>query len=382
MAIHFKRPTPIISDLTLPLHKVAEAGPEQMELRSNFLPSEWFPQSGVQLTWPHAATDWAPLLDDVTDCYVTLAFEIASRELLLIVTPDEEAVRKLLEERLPSRLLPNIRYAEIATNDTWARDHAFITLITNSGPLLLNFRFNGWGGKFNAELDNAINSSLSSSYRSLFTPKCVFEEHPDFILEGGSIESDGAGTILTTESCLLADHRNQPLTKVDIEERLKRWLKAERIVWLKHGRLEGDDTDGHIDTLARFCPGGDIAYVSCNDPSDAHYDDLQAMEEELRQFAAETGRQLYPLPLPDAIADPDDGHRLPATYANFLVINNAVLMPTYAQPDNDERAKKQLQQAFPKHEIIGIDSRVLIRQHGSVHCSAMQYPTGALTTDL
>ena len=393
MAIHFTPSTPVITDLTLPLHEVRPAGPEQTEQRSTFWPAEWYPQSGVQLTWPHAATDWAPILDEVTKCYVTLAFEIASREQLLIVTPEPEAVSRLLNEKLPSRLLPNIRFAKIDTNDTWARDHAFLTLITSKGPRLLDFQFNGWGGKFNAELDNAINLKLVTPEQAALPPTVslpptggvgegplngTYESHLDFVLEGGSIESDGAGTILTTESCLLAPHRNQPLTKADIEERLLRWFHADRLVWLTHGHLEGDDTDGHVDTLARFCPGGAIAYVQCSDPSDPHFDDLRLMEEELQAFAAEHDRQLYPLPMPDAICDPDDGHRLPATYANFLVINGAVLMPTYGQPVNDEKARRQLQRAFPRHEIVNIDSRILIRQHGSIHCSAMQYPKGVI----
>ena len=393
MPIHFTPNTTTITDLTLHLQLAKQAGPEQMEQRTTFFPAEWHPQSGVQLTWPHADTDWAPLLSEVTDCYVQMAFEIASRELLLIGSPEPEAVRKLLQERLPSRVLPNIRYFECPTNDTWARDHGFLSLVTEQGPRLLDFCFNGWGEKFPADLDNAINARLAQS--SIFNPQSVVESHLDFVLEGGSIESDGAGTILTTTSCLLAPHRNEPLTRLEIEERLLRWFHADRVIWLEHGHLEGDDTDGHIDTLARFCPDGTIAYVQCTDPSHPDYPELHAMEEELKTLATlppigvfsagqqesealETVFTLLPLPMPDPILDPDDGHQLPATYANFLIINGAVLMPVYGQPENDERARKQLQKAFPKHEIIPIDSRVLIRQHGSLHCCTMQFPLGAM----
>ena len=373
MPIHFTPNTTTITDLTQYLKFAKQAGPEQLEQRTTFLPAEWHPQSGVQLTWPHAATDWAPLLKEVTDCYVRMAFEIASHEQLLIVTPEPDAVRQLLEERLPKRLLSNIHLFECPTNDTWARDHAFITLVTEEGPRLLDFCFNGWGEKFPADLDNAINARLAQS--SIFNRKAAVESHLDFVLEGGSIESDGAGTILTTASCLLAPNRNQPLTRMDIEERLLRWLHADRIIWLEHGHLAGDDTDGHIDTLARFCPNGVIAYVQCSDLSDPDYPELHAMEEELSSLDYD----LLPLPMPAPILDPDDGHRLPATYANFLIINGAVLMPTYGQPENDERARQQLQKAFPKHEIVPVDCRVLIRQHGSLHCCTMQFPVGCFT---
>ena len=395
MAIHFTRTTTAISDLTLHLKHAKQAGPEQMEQRTTFFPAEWHPQCGVQLTWPHAGTDWAPLLDEVTDCYVQMAFEIALREQLLIVTPEPDAVCKLLHERLPARVQGNIHYFECPTNDTWARDHGFLTLVTEQGPRLLDFCFNGWGEKFPADLDNAINAKLFKGQGSkdnvpsskFQVPSSMFsghyEDHLDFVLEGGSIESDGTGTLLTTASCLLAPHRNQPLTRIEIEERLLRWFHADRLIWLEHGRLEGDDTDGHIDTLARFCPGGIIVYVQCTDPAEPQYAELHAMEEELQALTvpgdsiAGSAFTLLPLPMPEPIFDPDDGHRLPATYANFLIINGAVLMPTYGQPENDDRACRQLQKAFPKHEIIPIDSRVLIRQHGSIHCCTMQFPVGA-----
>ena len=201
----------------------------------------------------------------------------------------------------------------------------------------------------------------------------------DFVLEGGAIESDGQGTILTTSGCLLAPKRNEGMNRADIEEHLKRTLHAQRILWLDHGHLEGDDTDGHIDTLARFCPGQTIAYVKCTDQNDSHYEDLSLMEEQLHTFRTlqDEPYQLVPLPMPDAIYD-ENGQRLPATYANFFIVNSAVLMPTYNQPVNDENAKKALQKAFPQHEVVGIDCRALIRQHGSLHCCTMQFPVSVL----
>ena len=334
MSIHFTPSTPTISDLTLHLQMAKPvAGPEQTEIRSTFFPAEWFPQSGVQLTWPHAATDWAPLLPEVDDCFIRIALEILVRnELLLIVTPEPDRIKGLFHERIPSRLLPHVRYFECPTNDTWARDHGFLTLITESGPRLLDFQFNGWGNKFPAELDNAINHRVKAQSELLHGD---YSPHLDFVFEGGSIESDGRGTLMTTSACLLSPNRNPGLTQQQIEERLLRWFHAERVLWLDHGYLAGDDTDSHIDTLARFCPGGTIAYVQCTDPADEHYEALTAMEEQLKAWSlnpqpSSLTPQLLPLPMPSPIYDPDDGHRLPATYANFLIINGAVLMSSSA----------------------------------------------------
>ena len=211
-----------------------------------------------------------------------------------------------------------------------------------------------------------------------------YEDHLDFVLEGGSIESDGHGTLLTTSQCLMAPNRNQPLTQTEIEQRLKRYLHVERVLWLDHGYLAGDDTDSHIDTLARFCPNDTIAYVQCTDPADEHYAELRLMEEQLRGFRTADNRpyRLIALPMAKAryegMADEADeaarGQRLPATYANFLCVNGAVLMPTYRDPERDERARRQLQLAFPRHEIVGVDCRVLIEQHGALHCCTMQFP--------
>ncbi len=401
MAIHFTPNTTTISDLTLHLQMAKQAGPEQMEIRSTFFPAEWFPQSGVQLTWPHANTDWAPLLPEVDDCFIHIALEILMRnELLLIVTPEPDRIKSLFHERIPSRLLPHVCYFECPTNDTWARDHGFLTLLTESGPRLLDFRFNGWGNKFPADLDNQINgrlaallprdSALTSHHgEATFTEFSGsllhgdYEPHLDFVFEGGSIESDGCGTLMTTSECLLSPQRNPDLNRQQIEERLLRYFHAERVLWLDHGYLAGDDTDSHIDTLARFCPNNIIAYVQCTDPDDEHYEALHSMEEQLKESIVNSqfsifNFQLLPLPLPSPIYNPNDGHRLPATYANFLIINGAVLMPTYGQPINDELARMQLQKAFPKYDIVPIDCRVLIRQHGSLHCSTMQFPVGVI----
>lgn len=308
-------------------------------------PAEWEPQWGVQLTWPHAATDWAPMLDEITKTYEEIAREISARENLLVVGP-------------PS-------------NDTWARDHGFITLVDDQGHArLLDFCFNGWGEKFAAKLDNAINRRLYDEGKL----QGEYVDCLDFVLEGGSIESDGKGTVFTTTGCLMAPHRNQPLSQSQIEQRLKKELHAERILWIDHGNLTGDDTDGHIDTLVRICPDDTLLYVGCDDPEDEQYAELKLMEEQLKTFRTLDGKpyRLLKFPMPRPIIF--DGERLPATYANFLIINGAVLCPTYAQPDLDAEALRLIGEAFPDRDIVGIDCRSIIKQHGSLHCCTMQYP--------
>ena len=339
------------------------------------LPEEWYPQSGIQLTWPHEATDWKPILDEVTETYVEMARKIALREKLIIVAPQTDMVRHLLEERLTNKEFSNIRFVSCPTNDTWARDHSFITLLDNDGfATLLDFCFNGWGEKFPSELDNSINVNLFN--RWLF--KADYESHLDFVLEGGAIESDGKGTIFTTLGCHKAPNRNQPLSIDEVESQLKERLRAERIVWISYGHIAGDDTDGHIDTLVRIAPNDTLLHVFCDNIGDEHYHDLKRMREQLQSFTTLDGKpyRLIALPLPDKIME--DGERLPATYANFLVINGAVLVPTYGQPDNDRLACERIKEAFPDREIIGINCRSLIKQHGSLHCCAMQFPQNTL----
>ena len=345
--------------------------------------AEWERQSAVQLTWPHAATDWAPILPEITAVYEEMAREISKREDLIVVAPEGVQVdvqcssqRHTLKERMFNVQCP--------INDTWARDHGFITveeitsLTSHPSPLtskvLLDFCFNGWGEKFEATLDNQINRHLYEQG----VVKGTYESHLDFVLEGGSIESDGKGTIFTTECCLMAPHRNQPLTKQQIEDRLKEYLGAERIVWLQHGSLIGDDTDGHIDTLVRICPSDTLLYIGADDD----HPDLALMEEELRALRTLDGKpyRLLKLPLPRPIYEEEKSEmgkvkreRLPATYANYLVINGAVLVPTYNQPNLDTEALRIIGEAFPDREIVGIDCRAVIKQHGSLHCCTMQY---------
>jgi agmatine/peptidylarginine deiminase len=338
------------------------------------LPAEWEPQSGVQLTWPHPQTDWASRLDAVEPVFAAIGAAIARHQSLLVVCQDlEHRAHVLAQLSRAGADLDRVQLGIAPADDTWARDHGPITVIADDRPLLLDFLFNGWGGKFPADQDNLLTRNLAAQGRFGTVPV----QHIDLVLEGGSIESDGAGTLLTTRQCLLTPTRNPHLSQEDIEERLREHLGAERVLWLEHGHLEGDDTDGHIDTLARFCDAVTIAHVVCEDTSDPQHAELARMVDELSRLTTLEGQRyhLIPLPLPAAIVE--NGQRLAATYANFLVINEAVLVPIYGDPA-DAVALERLGAAFPGRAVVGIDCRELIRQGGSLHCLTMQFPSGVL----
>jgi len=332
-------------------------------------PAEWAEQAAVLLTWPHCDTDWKPYLSEALSCFVSIAKEILKREKLIIVCQSIGEVKQALEKADYSRII----FREIRSNDTWARDHGPLSIFVNDAPYLLDFTFNGWGLKFPANYDNQITRRLYES--EVFSPETVYQSMLHVVLEGGSIESDGEGTILTTCRCLLSENRNDYKSRKEIADYLSMIFGAKRTLWLNHGYLAGDDTDSHIDTLARFCNPETIAYVHCTDPSDEHFEELSLMEAELCKFKTLSGKPYRLIPLPMAAPVYFEGGRLPATYANFLIINGAVLLPFYNSP-LDEIAKQRLQEVFPEREIIGIDCLPLIKQHGSLHCVTMQMPAG------
>ncbi len=340
-----------------------------MEIKNNrqpnkCLPAEWEKQSFLQLTFPHANSDWNYLLEEVSACFVDIIETTAKFQDVLVVCDNVTRVKSYFKST------QHVYFVTAESNDTWARDHSGITVIEDGKAVIQDYIFNGWGNKFEAGLDNQITKKLFD--KNVFL-NCEVQSF-DFVLEGGSIESDGKGTILTTSECLLSKNRNEQFLKEEIEEKLKENFGAKRILWLNNGFLIGDDTDSHIDTLARFCDEHTIAYVGCNKPEDKHFEALSKMKQELQQFVDFQGKpyNLVELPMPDTCFD-SDGNRLPATYANFTIINDAVLVPAYGV-QQDSTALEILQKCFPSREIIGINCRVLIEQHGSLHCVTMQYP--------
>lgn len=340
------------------------------------LPGEWEPQDGVLVAWPHSGTDWAPYLDAVEPVYGRLGTEISRRERLLVLCPDLPRQRRAEAALRAAGADPEaVRLLTVPYDDTWTRDYGPLTVVTGDGPVLLDFRFDGWGGKFPAARDDAATRALAAG--GVFGPSPV--ESVPRVLEGGAVDSDGRGTLLTTRECL--SHRPWPDPDPDaIAAELLSVLGGDRVLWLEHGRIEGDDTDGHVDTLARFCGPETLAYVACDEPDYPHFRDLGAMAEELQGFRQADGRpyRLVPLPWPPPKLGPD-GTRLPATYANFLVINGAVLVPGYDDPA-DGAALERLQEAFPGREVVLVPALPLTWQHGSIHCVTMQLPRGSLAS--
>ncbi len=338
------------------------------------LPAEWEPQAGVMLTWPDEATDWHPWLAEVEALYRRLAREIARRQHLVLVCRDDGHRRRvedlLLQDGIPPDRLTLIRSSY---DDTWIRDYGPLTVIDQGRLRLLDFRFNGWGGKFSARHDDQVTATL---YRQGLFADCALQP-VDFILEGGAVETDGAGTLLATRSSIIDRLRNPGKTQRQVEETLRTHLGLKHFLWLSHGHLSGDDTDGHIDTLARFADPGTILYVTAH-PNDPDADELAAMALELKSLRDREGHPYRLFPLPPARPQQDEtGRRLPASYANFLIIDGAVLAPVYGDAA-DEPAMETLAHCFPGREIVPLDCRPLIRQNGSLHCITMQLPLGAL----
>lgn len=342
-------------------------------MSSQRLPAEWEPQDAVMLTWPHKNSPWNWILDDVVELYEALATVICDYADVVIAVPEGQVdeVRSRLEAM--GAPLEYIYLYPCASNDSWARDHGPLTVETPDGFKLLDFQFNGWGNKFPYDLDDQISRQLFA--QNAFPHATI--EAQDWVLEGGSIETDGQGTLLTTSSCLLNKNRNFDLSKADIESRLMSALGVQKINWLDYGFLAGDDTDGHIDTLARLCPDNTIVYTACDDEQDEHYDQLKKMEAQLQSFTNAKGEpyRLLPLPWAGEVLGDESNKRLPSTYANFLIINEAVLVPIYGLP-MDEDALEVVSQAFPGYEIFGIPCQSLIEHGGSLHCITMQIPEG------
>jgi len=326
------------------------------------LPPEWKKPRAILMAFPHKNSDWVNNLNSALVPFIRIAQAIAYTTPVYIICDKRESISSLFCSTT------NMSFIEIPTNDTWTRDYGYISIIENGEVKLLDFRFDGWGGKFKARLDNALNRTLHQKGYLGTTPL----ETIDFVLEGGSIDSDGEGTILTTTNCLCNPNRNGGLSKDEVEIKLKEYLGVKRILWLDNGHLAGDDTDSHIDTLARFISIDTIVYIKCKEKKDEHYSALQAMERELQDFKTLDNRpyNLIPLPMPSAKFDKDT-NRLPATYANFLIMDKALIFPTYSV-DEDKIAYETFKSLFPQKEIIPIECSRLIEEGGSLHCSTMQ----------
>ncbi len=326
------------------------------------------------LTWPHVHSDWAPHLAEVEPVFIAIARAVSAHERVVCICYDAQHRAHVERELIRGGVArERVIYALAPSNDSWARDHGPLGVVCRNRPLLLDFNFNGWGGKYPAELDNSVSRTIAK--QGVFGPTLL--ETVDFVLEGGSIEVDGSGSLLTTTRCLLSATRNPHRSRAQIEQELSDWLGIRQVLWLNHGYLAGDDTDSHIDTLARFCDTDTIAYVTCDDPGDEHYAELKAMERELQALRTRSDQPYRLVALPWPRARYDDGTRMPATYANFLIINGAVLVPAYDDPA-DGLAMQRLANCFPGRTMVSVPCLPLIRQHGSLHCVTMQLPAGVL----
>lgn len=331
---------------------------------------EWAEQEAVLLAWPHHSTDWEPWLTAIQHDYAELTVAIAEEVTPLILCQDEEH-RQLIEAQLKDRCKHAPRIVIAPYNDTWCRDYGPVALAANGQVQLLDFQFNGWGDKYDASLDNNINQQLHMQWQaSLNTVK--------YELEGGSIETDGKGTLLTTTHCLLDSNRNQDYQRAEVEKLVLEKLGLQRVLWLTKGALIGDDTDSHIDNLVRFCDAETLAYASCSRVDDPHFIPLQEMEVEVKALRQANGLpyRLQAIEIPQPQFD-EDGKRLPGSYVNFLIVNNSVFVPVFGCPQ-DALALSGLQSCFAGKRMVPVPGGNLIKQYGGPHCATMQLPKGSL----
>lgn len=334
--------------------------------------AEWQHQEAVLMAWPYEGSDWQPWLAAISNSYVELAQAISHTATPLILCQNQQH-QQWIEHQLPPHLVNHVRFIQCTYDDTWCRDYGPIAVGQGAPERLLNFRFTGWGEKYTANDDDQVNAFLEKA-NAWLKPMA----HLDFELEGGAIETDGEGTLLTTTACLLDSNRNKGWNKSRVESALQEYLGVSRILWVSEGFLSGDDTDSHIDNLVRFANAHTLVYTSCDEPNDPHYAALKAMAQQVTGFRQTNGQPYHciPLPIPAPISD-ENGKRLPASYANFLILNDSVIVPTFLC-DTDKKAMENLQHAFPNHRLIAIDGRQLIKQYGGPHCATMQIPKGLL----
>lgn len=322
-----------------------------------FIP-EWKRQTATIIAMPHKNSDWKPYLAEAQGKISEIITQIARFQRVIVLYWDNNDIKTLQNKH-------NIILLKIHLNDSWCRDFSPITIKKNDKFVLMDFIFNAWGAKYASNFDNLAGEKIFKAMQNyeFFAKKYTALKMKNFILEGGSIDSNGE-TLLTTTQCLLSKNRNR-LSKKQISQKLKKYLGVKNIVWLKNGFLEGDDTDCHIDNLARFIDKKTIVYVKCYDKNDVHFVALEKMEKELQKLPF----TLIPLPLPKAIYR--NKQRLPASYVNFIFVNRAILVPIFGDKNTDKIALSTLKKLAKNREIIPIYSNILLYQGGGLHCATM-----------
>ena len=326
---------------------------------------EWYPQKYILITWPHKYSDRYNSYNQIQLTYIELVTTISQLDKIIILAHSKEHQEEIIKQLEPGEAnLTNIELKIIQTNDTWIRDYAPLSCLDNKKLTFIEFTFNGYGNKYPFNYDNRVPQKLLE--QDLIST-LVTEE---LILEGGSIETDGKGTLLTTTSCLLNPNRND-ISKTTLEKKLKQVFAIEKIYWIENTYLAGDDTDGHIDNFVRFIDPTTIFYAKCQDQNDEHYNNYLQIEEQLKYItnSQEQKYTLVPIPTPPPILK--NNRRLPASYLNFLITNNSIIVPSFSI--NLDIQVKNIFNKYCKNKTISmVDCCTLIQQGGGIHCSTMQ----------
>ena len=336
---------------------------------------EWAPQEAILLAWPDDQTDWLPWLDEVRHTWLTLISQLNHNATAVIMLIRDDAIAACKQTIAnfnadPTTEAPITKLLLLPAdyNDTWLRDYGFLTTRRDAINQAVSFTFNGWGDKFDAQKDNRINADIFAELLQ------VPLQSTDFVLEGGALEINAEGTLLTTQCCLSNPARNGTWDEHKNRALLHEILGANKTIILQHGHLAGDDTDGHIDTLVRFTDDNQLVIQSCaNRPNDSHFAALTQLVAECAAHFPHA--KVFELPLP-YITNASEV-RLPASYANFLISNQCIFAPVYQAPE-DQAALATLRRAFPQFKIVAINCRPLVQQFGSLHCITMQVPVGTL----
>lgn len=334
-----------------------------------FFPAEWHPHTATWLSWPHKEESWPGKIDTIYKPYAQFIKEVCIGEYVCINVLDDKmqafATGHLLKEGVD---LSKVKFFIHPTNDAWCRDHgpAFLINPTNKTKVIVDWNYNAWGNKYPPyNLDDVVPSLIGSAYN-------IPVYHPGIIMEGGSVDFNGKGTVLTTTACLLNKNRNSQLSQGEIEEYIHNYYGAEQVLWLGDG-IVGDDTDGHIDDITRFVNEDTIVTVVEENANDENYHLLKENLDLLCKMRLQNGKQLNIIELPMPSPVEYDGQRLPASYANFYIANDIVAVPTY-RDKNDDKALSILANCFPERKVVGIDSTDIIWGLGSWHCLSQQEP--------